>query len=86
MGSYVQAGQEGQIPRSNLCQARGQHALGNQTEFQEPTNQLKRTTKPTNKTKYQVKDKKSQSKIDRSSLGVRGGPHSIQPRPRSIQP
>ena len=36
----VQAGQEGQISRSNLCQARGQHALGNQTEFQEPTNQL----------------------------------------------
>ena len=33
----VQAGQEGQIPRSNLCQARGQHAIGNQTEFQDPT-------------------------------------------------
>ena len=44
----VQAGQEGQISRSNLCQAGRQHALGNQTEFKEPTNQLKRTTKPTN--------------------------------------
>ena len=50
--AHVQAGQEGQISRSNLCQAGRQHALGNHTEFQEPTNQLKRTTKPTNKTKY----------------------------------
>ena len=74
--AHVQAGQEGQISRSNLCQARGQHALGNQTEFKEPTNQLEPTTKPTNKTKYQAKDKKSQSKIDRSSPGVRGRPHN----------
>ena len=72
----VQAGQEGQISRSDLCQARGQHALGNQTEFKEPTNQLEPTTKPTNKTKYQTKHKKSQSKTDRSSPGVRGRPHN----------
>ena len=74
--AHVQAGQEGQISRSNLCQAGRQHALGNQSEFQEQTNQLKRTTTPINKTKYQTKHKRSQSKIDRSSPGVRGGPHN----------
>ena len=68
----VQAGQEGQISRSDLCQARGQHALGNQTEFQEPTNKL--NVPPNQPTRQNTKS--SQSKTDRSSPGVRGRPHN----------